>query len=117
MSRVASVDNIDVESTSTQTMRNARMVEHLTFCHQSQEEMEAKWRRNLKAIVVCPFGMSEFKRRVEVLKHAIMLEMDEENATDMDKYNLAKRRNAYCKSMLKSDEEKAARIMGILGFV
>ncbi|KAJ7354967.1 hypothetical protein OS493_029076 [Desmophyllum pertusum] len=70
-----------------------------------------------KAIVVCPFGMSEFKRRVEVLKHAIMLEMDEENATDMDKYNLAKRRNAYCKSMLKSDEEKAARIMGILGFV
>ena len=50
MSRVASVDNIDVESTSTQTMRNARSVEHLTFCHQSQEEMEAKWRRNLKVL-------------------------------------------------------------------
>ena len=66
---------------------------------------------------MCPFDMSEFECRVEVLKHAIMLEMDEENATDMDKYNLAMRRNACCTSLLKSHEEKAARMMGILGFV
>ncbi|KAJ7354964.1 hypothetical protein OS493_029073 [Desmophyllum pertusum] len=117
MSRVASANYVYVESTLTQTVRKARSVDHLTFCHQSQEEMEAKWRRNLQEIFVCPFDMSEFECRVEVLKHAIMLEMDEENATDMDKYNLAMRRNACCTSLLKSDEEKAARMMGILGFV
>ena len=50
MSRVASANDVYVESTLTQTVRKARSVDHLTFCHQSQEEMEAKWRRNLQVL-------------------------------------------------------------------
>ena len=44
------------------------------------------------------------------------MDMDEEIARDMRKYNLASRRQATCKEMLSPQMVKAACTLGILGF-
>ena len=59
--------------------------------------------------------MSEFERRVETVKHAIMSEMDKESAQDMQIYQLAKRRTGICKLLLRPQDSKAAEKLGILG--
>lgn len=63
---------------------------------------------------VSPFGMSELECRVVRIKKVILQEMNEDDARDMRNYNLEKRRNALCKSLLKPHEKKAATTMGIL---
>ena len=65
---------------------------------------------------MCPSGLSEFQRRVETVKNAIAMEMDEENARDMRNYNLAKRREGICRNLLEHKEKKAFEKLGILGF-
>lgn len=65
---------------------------------------------------MCPSGLSEFQRRVETVKKAIAMEMDEENARDMRNYNLAKRREGICRKLLELKDKKAFEQSGILGF-
>jgi len=50
------------------------------------------------------------------VRSAILMDMDEEIARDMRKYNLASRRQATCKEMLSPQMVKAACTLGILGF-
>ena len=66
--------------------------------------------------LVVPFGKLEFTHRVESVRSAILMDMDEEIARDMRKYNLASRRQATCKEMLSPQMVKAACTLGILGF-
>ena len=66
--------------------------------------------------LVVPFGKLEFNHRVESVRSALLMDMDEEIARDMRKYNLASRRQATCKEMLSSQMVKAACTLGILGF-
>ena len=63
-----------------------------------------------------PFGQAEFRRRVESVRSAILVEMDKELARDMRTYNLAGRRYAICTEMFSPQLEKAACTLGILGF-
>lgn len=110
--RVASFHDIYQQSALAE---RAKSVDHLNFCYQAVEEMEEKWKANLQVIFVCPSGISEFERRVETVRHAIMSEMDKESAQDMQNYQLAERRAGICKMLLKPQDSKAAEKMGILG--
>lgn len=63
--------------------------------------------------MVVSFGKLEFNYRVESVRSAILMSMDEEFARDMRKYNLAGRRQATCKEMLSPQMVKAACTLGI----
>ena len=60
--------------------------------------------------MVVPFGKLEFNHRIESLRSAILMDMDEEFARDMRKYNLACRRQATCKEILSPQMVKAENI-------